>query len=190
MDATWAKYDEAAFFLNKLEDARGSAAFQYYLSAFLSAGRSITWVLDKEYKHSAVGSTFIDWYGDTETETFPPGTKGHELRDNDLCQFMGAQRNIILKEGHGNPADLSDSVTLVTTSEEPISMPSPRQPDSPIMVRFIVSTETEPEPRYYFAGEDVPESIASQSICALATTYLSRLADVLTEWEEILETIA
>jgi hypothetical protein len=59
------KLREAAFFLRLLTIEEGSPvrndpeAFGFYLSAFLSAGRSVTWVLQSE---AGGGDDYRSWY--------------------------------------------------------------------------------------------------------------------------------
>jgi hypothetical protein len=46
------KLEEAAFFLDHLKKNRGKAqAFDFYLSAFINAARSVHWVMNAEYTH-------------------------------------------------------------------------------------------------------------------------------------------
>lgn len=63
VERTRSKFDEAQFFLERMKESRGTEEFQYYLSAFLSAARAVTWVLDKEYKNSEYADDFVNWYG-------------------------------------------------------------------------------------------------------------------------------
>jgi hypothetical protein len=48
---TMKKLNEARFFLKKMKEefSKKSPTFDYYLSAFLEAARSITWIMKKEY---------------------------------------------------------------------------------------------------------------------------------------------
>jgi hypothetical protein len=71
MGATRIKYHEAEFFLAKLDSSyyedvrrmfkksRKPPVFHYYLSAFLSAARSITWIMRSEYR---LISGWEEWY--------------------------------------------------------------------------------------------------------------------------------
>ncbi|CAN5815792.1 hypothetical protein BH11GEM1_BH11GEM1_29590 [soil metagenome] len=71
MRATQAKYREAEFFLGKLDGAyyedvrrmfkrsKKPPVSQYYLSAFLSAARSVTWIMRSEYGKLA---GWDEWY--------------------------------------------------------------------------------------------------------------------------------
>jgi len=54
------KFNEAAYFYNAMLPLRTNVVrFPYYLSAFLSALRSVTWYLQKQYSND---QRFADWY--------------------------------------------------------------------------------------------------------------------------------
>src|SRR5712692_1866886 len=85
------KLREAEFFLGHLRTAWPTAnladeSFDFYLSAFLSAARSVTWVLQAEHK-SAYDAWFPRW--------------GDALSGDDkaLLQFLKNERNDVLKTG-------------------------------------------------------------------------------------------
>jgi len=60
------KFSEAAYFYNRmLEHRRNVVIFPYYLSGFLSALRSVTMYLQKQY---AADKRFNDWYPSKQTE--------------------------------------------------------------------------------------------------------------------------
>ena len=59
MQRTIRKLQEAQFFLGRLAQTRGTEEFAFYLSAFVSAARSITWVFRAECKDLPGWS---DWY--------------------------------------------------------------------------------------------------------------------------------
>jgi len=85
------KLREAQFFLAKLAAEASTERldredFEFYLSAFLAAGRSVTFALQFEQK-----PLYDGWYPGWRA-TLPPD-------DADLFDFMKAQRNTMLKEG-------------------------------------------------------------------------------------------
>lgn len=55
------KLKEANFFFEKLSKAQSMDDKRYYFSAFISAWRSVTYALQKDYK-SKYGEKFNDWY--------------------------------------------------------------------------------------------------------------------------------
>ena len=58
---TQQKYNEAEYFLEMMKDNdENRQRFEYNLSAFLSAARSVTFVLQKE---SSKNPDFDEWYG-------------------------------------------------------------------------------------------------------------------------------
>jgi hypothetical protein len=60
------KFDEAAYFYNGMFAHRLNVViFPYYLSAFLSALRSVTWYLQKQYTHDP---RFASWYPQKQAE--------------------------------------------------------------------------------------------------------------------------
>jgi hypothetical protein len=60
------KLDEARFFLEKLESSIAHHPdFDYFLSAFVSSARSVTWVMKAEYKRCP---GWLDWYDNKTPE--------------------------------------------------------------------------------------------------------------------------
>ncbi len=103
LEITQEKLREAAFFLRRLTEAshmlvgEEAEAFPYYLSAFLSAGRSVTFALQAEEK-----DRYDAWF---------PGWAGRQTKEaQDLFEFMKGQRNVVLKRGR---ADVTYSLQFV-----------------------------------------------------------------------------
>lgn len=92
------KLKEAEFFLEKLEETEGKGKeFLYYLSACVTAARSISLVLQKDLR-SDYGKKFDDWFDEKKK---PPPTLPIPFKViNDL-------RNMSVKEGIIAPAILS-----------------------------------------------------------------------------------
>ena len=83
------KVNETAFFLEKLRDEQSSYSLeipQFYLSAFMSACRSITFSLQASLSDL---NGFKDWYNDKQSE----------LRKNKLAKFFLVSRNESQKIG-------------------------------------------------------------------------------------------
>lgn len=103
LEVTQEKLREAAFFLRRLTKAGNTQvgeeaeAFPYYFSAFLSAGRSVTFALQAEEKDK-YDAWFPGWFG-RQTE---------EVRA--LFNFMKGQRNQVLKRGR---ADVTYSLEFI-----------------------------------------------------------------------------
>jgi hypothetical protein len=112
IEATQRKLREANFFLQRLIDERQRfvrnepEAFQFYLSAFLSAARSVTLALQKEEK-----PRYDAW--------FPKWFKRLSEDDRNLCNFMKDQRNVELHEtgAHVNLSSISVPYLETTAGE-------------------------------------------------------------------------
>lgn len=103
LEVTQEKLREAAFFLRRLAEASHTLVGEeaegvpYYLSAFLSAGRSVTFALQAEEK-DGYDAWFPGWF-DNQTE---------ETRE--LFELMKGQRNQVLKRGR---ADIAYSLRFI-----------------------------------------------------------------------------
>ena len=102
IQATKMKLQEARFFFGHLERESGplhsSGHFDYFLSAFLSAGRSVTFALQSEDKQS-----YDHWF---------PGWKRNDITadDRELLTFMNDQR---VESVHGTGAEVEISNVVV-----------------------------------------------------------------------------
>ena len=78
------KFDEAAHFYNCMEGARTNVVvFPYYLSAFLSAFRSVTLYLQTQFAHD---SRFKEWYE----------VKQCEMRDDPTMKILNESRRTVV----------------------------------------------------------------------------------------------
>ena len=107
---TQKKLREAQFFLTKLAAEASTERldredFEFYLSAFLAAGRSVTFALQFEQK-----SLYDGWYPGWLATLSPD--------DAELFDFMKAQRNITLKEGEAK-TDVAVEYIPVTELRRP-----------------------------------------------------------------------
>ena len=85
------KFDEAAYFYNGMVAHRlNIVIFPYYLSGFLSAFRSITYYLQKQYAHD---TKFQSWYPQKQAE----------MASDQVMKILHANRNDIV---HREPIDL------------------------------------------------------------------------------------
>jgi hypothetical protein len=85
------KFSEAAYFYNEMIGYRtNSIVFPYYLSAFVSALRSVTYYLQKQYAHDA---RFTEWYG----------KKQEAMKADPALKILHEKRNTAL---HVEPFDL------------------------------------------------------------------------------------
>lgn len=85
------KFSEAAYFYNgMLAHRTNSVIFPYYLSAFVSALRSVTFYLQKQYAHEPA---FAAWYE----------AKQQEMRADPVLRMLVEKRNTVL---HQEPFEL------------------------------------------------------------------------------------
>jgi hypothetical protein len=85
------KFNEAAYFYNKMIEVRlRFRLFQFYLSAFLSALRSITFYLQKQYSGD---ERFREWYA----------RKQDEMQNDRVLKVLNKQRVGVV---HKEPVDL------------------------------------------------------------------------------------
>ena len=85
------KFDEAAFFYNEMIARRNNVIiFPYNLSAFLSAFRSVTYYLQKQYSEDA---RFQAWYPE----------KQREMSSDPLMKMLAKKRDGVV---HREPLDL------------------------------------------------------------------------------------
>jgi hypothetical protein len=96
------KLREARFFLRKLQEKAQAVVgdpeeFGFYLSALLSAGRSVTFALQVENKDG-----YDAW--------FPVWFEKQNQQDQDLFKFMNNQR---VKEVHQGAADVDKQVEFI-----------------------------------------------------------------------------
>jgi hypothetical protein len=85
------KFREAAYFYNGMFAHRtNSVIFPYYLSAFVSALRSVTYYLQKQYAHN---QQFAEWYA----------RKQEEMKADPVLKMLHDKRNTAL---HVEPFDL------------------------------------------------------------------------------------
>lgn len=122
MNRTESKLEEARFFLSELErtyyeyleefkgplsKANTPPKCQYYLSAFISSARSITWVMRSEYLHV---NGWQEWYD----------SKKPNIDEEVLLKKMNAIR---VRSEKSNPLNLGYSIAFIENSTE-ISQPS------------------------------------------------------------------
>ena len=85
------KFNEAAYFYNAMLKHRLNViVFPHYLSAFLSALRSVTWYLQKQYAHN---EQFGTWYSEKQVE----------MRADAVLKMLQENRDAVV---HREPFDL------------------------------------------------------------------------------------
>lgn len=151
MTQTRDKLDEARYFLERMEETQGRDysvtqrkrdAFKYDLVAFLSATRSITFLMQKEFKKAINGSIdFETWYS----------THQSQMKNDITMRFLLEQRNIAIHQGsvrlHSSRSvhlfidtDLVASIFAATEEDEEemitaFTVPQPPVPDSKLLIK-------------------------------------------------------
>jgi hypothetical protein len=88
------KFNEAAYFYNGMLSQRlNERIFPYYLSAFLSALRSVTWYLQKQYAHN---EHFATGYAEKQAE----------MRADPVLKMLAENRSGLTVVVHREPFDL------------------------------------------------------------------------------------
>ena len=102
---TQQKYNEAEYFLGMMkQNDENRQRFKYNLSAFLSATRSVTFVLQKEYSKNP---KFKEWYS----------KKQKWMEGDALFKFFVGKRNYVLKERLIDPqAEISITVDFAAAA--------------------------------------------------------------------------
>ena len=147
--------------------------FKYNLSAFLSAARSVTFVMQAEF-NSATG--FTEWYDEKQIQ----------MKDDNLMEFMKEKRNITLKQKTIDPRGhitvhitetvvITEHVEAILTHKngtvERIEHPQPAPPRLP-------KSKTETNYQWFFG--DIPD----KDIITLSQEYIEKLESLVHECED------
>ena len=193
MSTAGEKLLETRYFLQRmLENSSDRDAFKYNLSAFLSAARSVRWVLHREHNNKPNFRQWWDskgeWVGLKEGESLSGITD--PVRAANV--FFDKTRNITIHEGSVQPrahitvevADqmsATDSIEAVIIhadgtnrrieAEESGAAPAPEPPGPEARVEW----------RWYF--EDLPPVVDSRDVITLSEEHVGRLAAFVSECE-------
>ena len=114
IEATQKKLREARFFLSHLATENRRAvrnepeAFDYFMSAFVSAARSVTFALQAEEK-----AKYEQW--------FPGWLAAHPEEDRKLLTLMVSQRNAEQKQGGGDRRVEWEYISVTELSSEALA---------------------------------------------------------------------
>jgi hypothetical protein len=174
------KLQEAEFFLDRLREHDSGRDFRYYLSAFLSAARSVTWVLQAELK-SKYGDEFERWYEPHQ----------RTLAVDRIARIVKEARNILLKRGSREPVYTStyrsplgaESVSISWTIDQLADdAPSPDIHISLDPGQFRMSVEIDASLPVEQQQEQVDAQVA-QGLELLAPVFLERAQAIVQEVE-------
>ncbi len=157
------KCDEAAYFYNRMLASRLNViVFPYYVSAFLSALRSVTMYMQKQYAHN---ERFANWYPAKQTE----------MGQDEVLRMLNKARVAVVhrepldpffRKGFKMPARYGEYIE--TTHFELVD---DQEPDGTIKMSIKVGVDGEPEPvepwiTWHFA-EDDPEDVMNHCYAGL-----------------------
>jgi hypothetical protein len=106
------------YHLDKLYNSKNYEEFEINYSAFVIAARTVTFVLQKQFKGNEI---FDRWYGDisgNNPEQFKKGTKQHEMYNDGLCKYFNKIRTSIEKEGINGLQPVTTHITSFNSSED------------------------------------------------------------------------
>ena len=159
------KLGEAKFFFQKMADNKIDPDFTFYLSAFLSAARTVLQLLLAECKKRKKQS----WY--------------NSRVNNEIIKFFKCKRNFNIHEGTipqeakmkmSSEIVLRDSfVAIVHEEGKPPRSISPSEPDEPIRERIGSHTTKR---TIHFSGSDVPND---GEVFNLSKSYLKEIENIL-----------
>jgi hypothetical protein len=180
MTRTRDKLNEAQYFLNRMEETQKSAnagtpsardAFKYDLNAFITAARSVTYVMQKDFKRVP---GFEDWYE----------VKQDEMRNDEVMLFFHKQRNITIHQGSIEPIGhtmitvtenlgISDSVSITETNADGTEEKVGSQPDQ-IQQANENQTEVKLEQEWFF-DKFLPNNVLT--VCNVQITKLRQIVN-------------
>lgn len=166
------KLNEARYFLGQMQDTKMEPEFQYNLSAFLSAARSVTIYLQKQ---CAGEPEFDEWYSE----------KQEEMRDSPLFEAMKEARNHALKEDyprvqglHVNASGKENIEELSLRGHGEVGNLLPRLSNS-----FDVDGHEVEIRRLSVLSQLLDKEHRNEPLCGLCSSYLDELESLLSEWE-------
>jgi len=177
----WEKYLEADYFLRMMkENSSNQDFFRYNLSAFLAAARSITLVLQKEFKNKKRG--FNEWYEKRQEEM----DKDEQMKFMNKKRVITIHKELIRPLGRhtvsiGVTAYISDSVEIKHIRNGKV-IEECKSPSPPIKENDSMNN-IKAEHKYYFPDYPTGE----KEIIPACEEYLSKLHKILVEGENILE---
>jgi hypothetical protein len=180
-------------------------------AAFVNSARSVTFILQKEYKSD---SEFLTWYGNPDSYkdgkwvgsgAEPKDTKIHQMSHDQLCKFFLALRNQITKEGI-NGFMCKTQISSFNTSTDLLDQPhgsslvitgsgmyylvgsgTPQEDRIPARSRGQISTQVSvPNTPTSHLDNIITEN--RRDIISLSDIYYRYLKSLVEEWTGILNT--
>lgn len=200
---------ECAYHLEKMSSATHLEDFEISFAAFVNSARSVTFILQKEYKNNP---DFIAWYGNPDSyrdggwigdSSEPKHTKIYEMSHDPLCKFFVTLRNQITKEGI-NGFVCSTQISSFNSSTDLINQPpgsslqitgagmyylvgsgTPQEDRIPARSRGRITTQISiPNMPSGHLGNAIAED--QRNIIDLSKIYYEYLKLIVEEWTEVL----
>ena len=191
------KLRETKYFLDRMRETQQDRdPFKYNLSAFLSAARSVRYVMLAEYGKSP---GFMMWWNSKKEWVKPKESKGEELADiadpiraanvffdetrDKIIHIRGIDPRAHIEVGITASVRVTDSVVAQvihadgTLGERRESRETEQEPPAS-------SAEPTRKWRWYF--EDLPPSVEEKDVVTLSEEHVARLESFLSEGESVL----
>lgn len=174
-EAAREKLREARYFLDRMRETKTEPEFKYNLSAFLSAARSVTFYLQKEYR------------GDAEFEEWYSGVRDL-MKESPLFTAIVEARNHVQKESYPritsmrvsqivDPQEI-DSISL--TGDDLLSLGQQSLTSDFVKGDDVTGVEILSMDVLPFDTRGLHEE---HGVCGYCERYLDRLETILEDWE-------
>ena len=172
------KYDETEYFLEMMkENIEDRQKFRYNLSAFVSAARSVTFVLQKEFSKNP---KFDKWYCE----------KQMQMRSDKLFKFFKDKRDYVIhKKGTiDTRAEISTAINLPMTASVSFeatvikadgTIENGKHSEPPAEPKFTPKSNDTEETKWFFKDWSEPDEDA----IALCARYIRELKIIVEEAE-------
>jgi hypothetical protein len=178
MTDTREKLYEAKYFLKCMKDKQSDRdAFKYNLSAFLSAARSVTLIMQKEFD-KVVG--FKDWYVD----------KQHHMESDNTMKLLNNKRIMTIHQQPIQPrahvdvalhgvSNFSGSLSMVIIRADGTIERRESEPTPPPASTAQIRTDTTVEWRWYFY--ELPD----EDVVTVCDEHIAKLESLVVECESL-----
>lgn len=165
---------ELRYFFSMLEETKLKPnEFKSNLNAFISRGRSITWVIKKQYSNQP---KFLVWYQEIE----------QRLREDELMRFFVNARNVSEKEQPLDPAHRTKFFNLsVAPKEKDFAITSEGEavwiqkvPDQREKISHASEFDHLTIKEYYFVNPQPPKRYSNLQVIDLCKIYLDELSRI------------
>ncbi len=164
MECVWFLFHKT----REAQDLGNLKEFEYFLHSLIVMARSITSIIQKEFKHHP---KFEKWY--------PPVQK--KLQEDALCKYFVNQRNIILKEGSTEKVATINPIGFPSQKVKSGTHFSIRKKDGKIECKMVdengndIKGKIVLRHKYYFKGKEDTQALI------LIHQYLRMLEDIVTD---------